>query len=195
MKKTLLLTSALLGSVAFADDIRLGQPGYGGTGCPAGTVSATLSPDFKSLSILFDEYVVNTGGNTGKLKDRKGCNVSIPVHVPQGFTVSIIGVDYRGYNNLPSGASSEFNVEYFFAGKRGPSYRRRFYGQLDSNYTITNTLEATAMVWSRCGADVILRSNSDMKVQTNSWGEEASSTVDSIDIDASIVYRLSWKHC
>ena len=38
MKKIILLmTALLLGTAAYADDIALGEPGYGGTGCPAGT--------------------------------------------------------------------------------------------------------------------------------------------------------------
>ena len=193
--KTLLMSAALLGLNALADDIRLGVPGYGGTGCPAGTVSATLSTDAKTLSILFDQYLIEAGGMTGRTFDRKSCNVSIPVHVPQGFSVSLVQVDYRGYNNLPSGASSEFNVEYFFAGTRGPSYRRTFRGSLDANYTINNNLIATAQVWSRCGADVILRTNSNMKVQTNMMNEEAMSTVDSLDIEAGIIYRFQWRRC
>ena len=54
-----LLSSALLSlSVASAfaqNDIALGTPGYGGNGCPAGSASVTLSPDAKSLSIIFDQ--------------------------------------------------------------------------------------------------------------------------------------------
>jgi hypothetical protein len=64
MKNSILLFSTLLLSapVFAADDISLGEPGYGGTGCPAGTVSVTLSPDAKSLSLLFDQYQVAVGG-------------------------------------------------------------------------------------------------------------------------------------
>ncbi|MBS1133180.1 MAG: hypothetical protein H6R02_321, partial [Burkholderiaceae bacterium] len=68
MNKSILMFSAILLStpVFAADDISLGEPGYGGTGCPAGSVSVTLSPDAKSLSLLFDQYVVSVGGDTGK---------------------------------------------------------------------------------------------------------------------------------
>src|SRR5262249_52788568 len=62
------------------DDIYLGIPSYGGTGCPAGTASVTLSPDAKALSILFDTYVAEVGGTSGKTLDRKSCNVAVPVH-------------------------------------------------------------------------------------------------------------------
>ncbi|HZY67241.1 MAG TPA: DUF4360 domain-containing protein, partial [Devosia sp.] len=105
MKKILAIAALLIGSsvagASYADDIALGEPGYGGTGCPDGSASVTLSPDAKSLSILFDEYYVEAGGSTNKSLDRKSCNIAIPVHVPQGLSVSILNIDYRGYNSLP----------------------------------------------------------------------------------------------
>ena len=133
--KALLLGALALGALAAAepasaDDIALGVPGYGGSGCPAGTVSTTLSPDAKSLSLIFDQYEVSAGGSTGRSYDRKSCNVAIPVHVPGGYSISVVSVDYRGFNHLPPRAASQFNVEYFFAGGRGPAFRRSFFGPL-----------------------------------------------------------------
>jgi hypothetical protein len=176
------------------DDIALGEPGYGGTGCPGGSVSATLSPDAKSLSLLFDAYTVEAGADTGKSFDRKSCNVAIPVHVPQGLAISILAIDYRGYNNLPSGANSQFNVEYFFAGMRGPTFRRTFYGPKDDDYLIHNELTAQSIVWSACGADVNLRTNSSIRVTTRN-NVQAVATVDSEDVSAAIIYQLQWKRC
>ena len=88
MQKLVAVASFLLASafasLAFAqdpNDISLGEPGYGGNGCPAGSVSATLSPDAKSLSMLFDSYIVEAGGETGRSFDRKSCTIAIPVSV------------------------------------------------------------------------------------------------------------------
>src|SRR3954467_5616314 len=78
-----------------ADDIRLGQPAYGGTGCPGGSASVALSPDQQAISILFDQYVAQAGGSVAF--DRKNCNIAIPIHVPQGFSVSVLAIDYRGF--------------------------------------------------------------------------------------------------
>lgn len=199
MKKILAIAAlALTGSFATLahaqEDIALGEPGYGGTGCPGGSVSATLSPDAKSLSLLFDAYIVEAGGDTGKTFDRKSCNVAIPVHVPQGLAVSILAIDYRGYNNVPSGARSQFNVEYFFAGTRGPTFRRTFNGPKDEDYLIHNELIAQSIVWSACGADVNLRTNSSIRVSTVG-NKQALATVDSEDVSAAIIYQLQWKQC
>ena len=57
-----LLSAALrsISVVTFAqNDIALGVPGYGGNGCPAGSASVTLSPDAKSLSIIFDQFITD----------------------------------------------------------------------------------------------------------------------------------------
>lgn len=196
MKSAALLISALVFSApAFAaDDISLGTPGYGGTGCPAGSVSATLSPDAKSLSLLFDQYQIAVGGSTGKSFDRKSCNIAIPVHVPQGMSVAVMKIDYRGFNRLPARASSQFNVEYFFAGTRGPAFQRSFRGVLDEDYLINNELVAESVVWSGCGADVNLRTNSSMKVNT-AGNAEAIASIDSQDVNAGIIYQLQWRRC
>jgi hypothetical protein len=193
-KGHLLACSLMLSTPLFAADISLGVPGYGGTGCPDGTVSATLSPDAKSLSLLFDQYQVAVGGTTGKSFDRKSCNIAIPVRVPSGMSVSILNIDYRGFNRLPPSATSQFNVEYFFAGTRGPSFQRVFRGALEEDYLINNKLVAEAIVWSGCGADVNLRTNSSMRVSTTA-NREAMSSIDSQDVNASIVYHLQWRTC
>ena len=189
------LFGQLISSNVFADDIRLGMPAYGGTGCPAGSASAALSFDQKSLSIIFDQFVATAGGVGGSYLSRKSCNIAIPVHVPQGLSLSILEVDYRGYNYLPSGSMSRFDVEYFFAGIRGPRYQKSFYGYLDSNYQIDNDLALSALVWSRCGEDVILRTNASILARTNAFRHETISTVDTADFRAGIVYLLQWRSC
>lgn len=190
---SLLAATTLLSSAAFADSITLGEPGYGGNGCPSGSASVTLSPDAKSLSIIFDEFMVEAGGRN-KIA-RKSCNIAIPVHVPQGYSVSVIDVDYRGYVSLPRQAQARFSAEYFLAGIRGPRFMKTFQGQTDEDYVISNELGVEALVWSRCGADVNLRVNSSMLVRTNRQGDEALATVDSADFNAGIIYHLQWKRC
>jgi hypothetical protein len=195
----LLIIAAAAAARANADeypnDVQLGQPAYGGTGCPNGTASAVLSPDNKELSILFDQYQVEAGGSTGRTLDRKACNIAIPVHIPQGWSLSIYAIDYRGFNGLPAGAYTQFNVEYFFAGQQGPRYSKVFTGPLQDDYLLDNTLAASAIVWSACGTDVILRSNSNILTRTNAAQQETLATVDSVDIKAGILYQFQWRRC
>lgn len=196
MLKGLCLGLLVLTNVGFAaaDDIRLGVPKYGGNGCPLNSASAALSEDAKSLSIIFDQFVVEAGG-MNKAIERKSCNIAIPVHVPQGLSISIVNVDYRGYVSLPEQASARLTAEYFLAGSQGPRYDKLFIGQTDTDYTFKNVIGISAQVWTPCGADTILRVNAAMLVKTNNYRDEAMATVDSADFKAGILYQLQWRRC
>lgn len=185
----------LLALTAKADRLRLGTPGYGGTGCPAGSASVVVSPDDTALSVLFDSYLAEAGRPTGRTIDRKSCNLTIPVHVPQGYSVAVFHVDYRGFNALPSGGQSRFNAEYFWAGSRGPIMSRTFYGPQNQNYILSNNLLARTLVWAPCGASVNLRINTSLLAQTNSRNEQTMSTVDSADLTSGLIYHLQWRRC
>jgi hypothetical protein len=189
------LAFAFLATPSFADDIRAGNPSYGGTGCPAGSVSAALSPDGKSLSFLFDSFVAEAGGTTTRQVDRKTCNIAIPIHVPEGMSVSIFQIEYQGYNNLPLGASSQFSADYFFAGSRGPTYTKTFSGQLAAEFLLKNTIGLTSIMWSPCGQEVNLRINSSMQVRTNEQKEAAFASIDKADLGKGLSYFLQWRRC
>ncbi len=191
---SLLATLMLSATLAHADNIQLGVPSYGGTGCPAGSASLSLSPDNTAVSILFDQYVAEAGN--GRAFDRKNCNVAVPVHVPQGMSVSVFAIDYRGFMGLPAGARAQLSVNYFLAGNgQGVRTSKNFRGPLASDYLKSDGLDLSAIVWSACGADTILRANTTLLVQSNSQGEEAQGTVDSADIKAGLVYHLQWRSC
>jgi len=180
----------------YADDIRLGMAGYGGTGCPAGSASVTLSPDYKSLSLIFDSYVAEAGESSRRSIDRKTCSVAIPIHIPQGMSVSIISVDYRGYIALPnSRATASFNAEYFFAGSMGPRFSRNWRGAADTNYQFNNGISLTALVWSPCGESVNMRVNTSMLVRNPVYNNDAMASVDSADFRTGILYQLQWRQC
>lgn len=194
--KWLVLTAIITNAWwAHAEGLRLGEVSYGGTGCPGGSASVSLSPDETAVSILFDNYLIEAGGSTAKRFDRKSCNITIPVHVPQGYSVALFQVDYRGFNMIPRGGMSRFDAEYFWAGSRGPRISRTFMGPVGDNFTLTDELIASTLVWTPCGASVNLRTNTSMLVRTNSAQDQAMSTVDSADISSGLIYHLQWKRC
>ncbi len=201
MKVVRVLVSAALGLVSAqalaVDGVYLGQPGYGGNGCPAGSVSAVLSTDAKTLSVVFDEYQVEVSGRTRIA--RKNCDLQIPVHVPSGWSFSVIQLDYRGFNSLPAGSRSELVADYFFAGNGAGNsvrYSKTFTGPKDDDYLFTNQLGIEATVWSPCdGADPILRAKTDLRLYGNARGDQALSTVDSVDIKSGLIYQFQWKKC
>ncbi len=180
---------------AMAQSLRLGEPAYGGTGCPAGTASVSVSPAGDAVSILFDQYVAEAGRTTARRIDRKSCNITIPVSVASGYSVAVFAVDYRGYNAVPSGGVARFDAEYFWAGSRGPRISRVFNGPINDIYSLTDNLLATTLVWTPCGASVNLRINSSMMAQSNSRMDQTMATVDSADISSGLIYHLQFRRC
>ncbi|MBY0516831.1 MAG: DUF4360 domain-containing protein [Bacteriovoracaceae bacterium] len=195
MKKIILSLALTFSATAFAQGLQLGYPSTGGNGCPQGSVSATLSPDSTQLSILFDSFVAEAGPSSGKTLDRKSCNIAIPVTVPNGYSVSVVAVDYRGFVGLPNRqASARFSAEYFFANMPGPRMQRQFVGAQNTDYLIENDLVVSAIVWSACGAQTNLRINAAMMVQNTSY-QDALATVDSADLSSGIIYQLKFRPC
>jgi hypothetical protein len=176
--------------------LALGQPAYGGSGCPGGSASVTLSPDQSALSILFDSFLAEAGSTTGRTVDRKSCNISIPVRVPNGYSVAIFQVDYRGFNLIPAaGAYTRLDTEYFWAGSRGPHFAKVYSGPMADNYTQSDGLVAQTLVWTPCGASVNLRVNSSIMAQTNRRQDQTMITVDSADFTSGLIYHLQFRRC
>ena len=176
--------------------LRMGVPSYGGTGCPAGTASVSLSPSEDAISILFDQFSASAGSSSGKRVDRKACNLSIPVTIPQGYSVSVIQVDYRGFNLIPSaGAYTRLNTEYFWAGIRGPMFSKLFTGPQNKDFTTSNGIIAESLVWTPCGASVNLRVNSSIMAQSNNRMDQTDIMVDSADITSGLIYHIQWRRC
>ena len=178
----------LLAAPAVAAGPSIGKLGVGGTGCPAGTVSASLGVN--TLSLKFSQYRAAAGG--ARSFDRKACGVSIPFSVPAGKSVAIVGVTYSGRNSLPSGASAKLSSEIFFAGGKGPVATKTFSGPASGKFSISTASVGT--VWSACGASLNLRINSSLLVKT-AGGKSASTSIRSQDVAAGLVYQLKFKSC
>jgi hypothetical protein len=197
----LVASTVFVGAPVLADDededdaLELGLPEYGGTGCPEDTVSAVLSDDARSLSVLFDSYVAET--EEGVKRSRASCSLAIPLHIPHGLSVSMYQVDYRGFADIPHGGKGQFNAEYFFAGSRGPSTVRTFPSGFSDDFLFRNHVGVEAVVWSRCGSDTIARVNTSITAQKNRAGspEEAFVAVDSTDVTGEMVFHLRWRTC
>ncbi len=177
------------------DDVELGIPVYGGTGCPGGSIAAVLSTDKQKLSVLFDEFYAET--EPGKRWSRSGCSLAVPLHLPHGVSVSVYRIDYRGFASIPAAGLGRFAVEYFFAGQAGPVLTRYFLPGFLNDFLITDDIELPYVVWSACGEDTIARINANLYARkASAWAaEEAMLAVDSTDIDAEIEFHLVWKTC
>lgn len=196
LKSLLVLSAIVMASAAAEARISLGEPAYGGSGCPAGSASITLTGDGSTMSVLFDSFAAEAGSTTGRRVDRKSCNLRVPVRVPQGYSVALIGVDYRGFNAIPgNGAYNDFRAEYFYAGSRGPVFQKRFMGPQADSFHINNKLIASNLIWSPCGKEVIFSINASATSMANAQMQQTMMIVDSIDVEAGILYHFQWRRC
>lgn len=214
MKKATLasvVTAALLSASAMAADVNtlngpdLANEGieiygfdYGGNGCPEGTASALMTPDYSKISMFFDAYSADsTYGNTGRV--RKSCNLGISVKVPHGLTVALVGLQYRGYIDNEPGAFTSLQADYFFAGERvGARLRKEW---LDEDYPITedflvdDSFHIGSIVWSPCGEDAIIRANTSIRAYQGPDEGKAEIQLDTVDVSSKIEYQLQWDSC
>jgi hypothetical protein len=189
------------GNSKFFKGVKLKNPQTGGTGCPAGTVSATLTDDNKTLALLFDNYVVQAGSSAGVKKDTKNCLVTLPVEVPPDSQFAVVKLDYRGFNSIPKSGRTRYVTVYSVAdattGKQlGRRIRRRFdfQGPVQENYLISSDISAKP-VWSACGKNVNFRIDTRATAASNGHGEDVMGTIDSIDASVGTEYHLLWQSC
>lgn len=186
MKKLTILSSVLLTAVLSqasmatpnVNGVYFQSPAIAGSGCPAGSTDFAITPDGQTLTILFDAYAATPGNKT--------CNIAVPVHVPNGFQVSLMTADYRGFVE----GRAELRRSYFFAGEVGPALVTPFNGGA-REYTERDNLTTTSHTFARCGQDVNLRVQSRITTKSN----HSSISVDSLDLNNGMVFQLQYQRC
>lgn len=100
----LILSIVLLsGAVTQAQsEISFGQFSYRGSGCPKGSANLSLDPAQNALSIMFDQFIAEAGSTTSKSVDEKSCSISIPIQLPEDYSLSISQVEVQGFNLIPA---------------------------------------------------------------------------------------------
>lgn len=92
-----------------AQDFTLGQATISGPGCPAGSAAVAVSPDQKTISILFDKFSIEKPA--GSAGGRVACNIRIDVHnISPGYVLDTTAFDIRGFAQIPNGAVAQLNT-------------------------------------------------------------------------------------
>lgn len=180
---------------AFAEEapFDVGDPAVSGNGCPNGTYRVVLSPDGNELSILFSKFTAMT--DDSQTYDFANCNIAVPIEVPPGITVGLLGVDYRGLAYIPTGGMGVILREHFFAGEQGDMLTSSI-NVYDQFYSFYYPDEAKFEIWSDCGDDIIARSNTTVFVSRPVNSDvDAMMSVFSEDWDVSILFHLLWEEC
>ena len=172
-----------------AEAVELGRITSSGSGCPEGTVSATLAPDRKSFTVLLDQAQIEVGKSSGKSHAMQTCNLDIPIFSSPGKTWVIQRLDYRGYRALPVGTKATVSIG--FSMRKGVPGREEtrtagraeaisFQGPSDDLFTATRNVTNLDRRWA-CGQPVRLTVGAHWQLQGSALGQDALLALDSVD--------------
>lgn len=168
-----------------------------GNGCSPGTVDTMVSPDAKAFTMFFSEFIASGGGTTPISEQQKICNIGLTLRFPQGWSYSIVGVDYRGYASLDAGVQGLQASEYWIqgAGTARARLASSFFGPYADEYLLKDRLALTSVVWSPCGVNRSMNIRARVAVQNTDRNRKGLLTIDSIDGEVKHIYGLQWRRC
>ncbi len=171
----------------------------GGTGCRAGTVSTYLSEDAKAFTLMFDEFVAQSGPGIAPTESRKFCNVNLDLHIPHGWQFTVFKVDYIGYASLGRGDRAMLNSTYRISGATGRTsqvtFKSQLVGAMEDSYQISDDIGIVSDVWSPCGVSRAMNIKTETRLLPRTARSPALLTVDTIDGEFKTVYKLQWRRC
>jgi hypothetical protein len=170
-----------------------------GSGCPAGTAAIAVSRDNTAFTVTYSDYLAQVGLGAKPTDFRKNCQLSLGVHVPQGFTYAIAAADYRGFAHLEKGATGLERANYYFQGKPLTAYvNHPFAGPLNDDWQATDSVDIASLVFAPCGEERNLNINTELRVgagQSDPAKTTSFMSMDSTDASISTIYHFAWKKC
>jgi hypothetical protein len=199
MKRTSFIVAGILFALgmggtasALPSSVRIVELGHSGTGCPLGTVDASVINAGSQLFVGFDEFIAQTEPG-GPSFARKNCQLRVLLEFDPAWSVSLVSADYRGFAALEAGVRGEQKSTYFFQGTPPPgdSFATTVLsGPFFENYARRDDL--ALLVFSKCGPS---RHNLIINSEVRVLGREGLMTVDSVSQQVEHVYELSWRRC
>lgn len=178
--------------------VAIGELSYAGNGCPAESVAWTLSDDRQAMTMIFDQFAVETTGAlpTNEGRSRKSCRVQLRLQAPANWQFSIFYMDFRGFAALDPGTTGIHQSTYRLGS--GPIVnlgRFTLAGPLSDDYQRVEDLSLNTAVWSTC-------TERQQRVEINSTvavhgraGSGGYMTLDSMDGVIAHSYGLAWRRC
>ncbi len=186
------LTSALLvlaatQAVQAADPVFFKAPiQFNGTGCDAGSISV-VGENTSSLTVLFGRY--DAGKNAVSGLARSSCNFAVPVHVPQGWQLSVLTADWQGFAQGQARFTRSYGTS--MNPRAIPPQVKSITSGSGTTWEAKDGLMHSTMVSGCRGGDFNLRINSGLQA----LGSNSYAAVDTVDLNNKVVFHLSWAPC
>jgi hypothetical protein len=196
-----LATLALLVPVAGCDEQAEPQPAgvaalstpsvtvgsVNGSGCPAGTVSASPAADGSSVRVVYSAFTAKAGAGAGPTELRRNCQTNLRIVSP-GQTYAVASVRELGAVSVPAGGSALQRTSYYLAGgATGTPVDHAASGPLSGVWDQTDTNPFAAP----CGTTRNLNVNVELRVA--SPGPAASLSLNGASNGTTV--NLSWSSC
>ncbi|WP_131743250.1 DUF4360 domain-containing protein [Actinomadura roseirufa] len=167
-----------------------------GSGCPAGTASASVSEDRTAFSVTYDDFLAFAGADANPTGFRKNCQLNLKVHVPQGYTYAVKGIRHRGFAGVESGATALLRTNYYFQGSPQNSVvSHTIRGRYLGNWVYDDDVAQDQLVYKPCGEERNLNINTELRVDTGTSDEAKISFVALDSQRGSARYDFAWKRC
>lgn len=178
------------------DYVKIRHIAYAGSGCPHGSVSEAVSEDLQAFTLLFDEFIAESGPGISRREGRKNCQIAIDLDFPQGWSYSIATFDYRGYASLDRNVVGTQAASYYYQGSRKTGrLQSKIYGPYDDDYHFRDELDLEDVIWSKCGENRALNINSQVRVRSRNRRSSGVMTLDSVDGKVEHKYGIQWRRC
>lgn len=83
--------------------------------CPSGSYSAVVAPDHNTLSILFDQFELDSSATAPDATQSKTCSIAYALNHPPNMSLDVYKVDYRGFARLARTQEASLEVQYGLA--------------------------------------------------------------------------------
>ena len=166
-------------------------------GCPEGSYSIVTSPDGGALSVLFDNFAV-TGTQANGGFARMTCAIEIPLHLPEGYSLGVYNVDYRGFASLEQKQRGELQVDYGVGrGNRERRFHRHVKGVYQGDFTFSENLRGAVLRRAGCGDAAVLNFAATLTIESKRGARQGTMALDSVDgaHAAGLVFGLDLKKC
>lgn len=165
-------------------------------GCPSGSYSVVIAQDHSTLSILFDQFELDSSATAPDATQSKTCSIAYPLNLPPNMSLGVYKVDYRGFARLARTQEASREVQYGLAphaNQHGRVFRRTVRGAHDGDYFFTENIGAGQMKRVGCGASANL--NVRVELALSGAGDGMASLDTSDGTSATMIYHLNLRKC
>lgn len=174
-----------------------------GTGCPQGSAYIDISPDRKVFTAIFDAFqaIIDPFSNSVSYADRrKRCDLSLKVHVPNGWQFSVFQADYEGWYDLQKGIKLTQTSTYHFQGN--PRHRKSSRisasrRDMSGEFHFIDKVGVTSYEWSACGGPRNMYITSELRLSSTNRSAVGVAGIDAIEgqFNMKAQFGINWRRC